>query len=207
MAIFMSILLFLIFLFLLWLLLLCHSDTKAEQTAPFLGHAFAHRGLHGQMEHAPENSLPAFRLAVEYGYGIELDIALSRDGQVVVFHDDTLLRACGVSGKIDEFDYVDLKKMSLFGTEEHIPLFSDVLQLVGGQVPLIVEFKHTTHNKLLVERALALLDQYEGPYCVESFDPLLLGRIRRARPKLFRGQLSCHLMGNGNGMKAFPLQY
>ncbi len=207
MAIGMSILLFLLFLFFLWLLLLCPSDTKPEQTAPFLGHAFAHRGLHGQMEHAPENSLPAFRLAVEYGYGIELDIALSRDGQVLVFHDDTLTRMCGVSGKIEEFDYADLQKLRLLDTQEQIPLFSEVLRLVNGQVPLIVEFKHTSHNKELVEQALNLLDQYEGPYCVESFDPLLLGRIRRARPKLFRGQLSCRLMGNGNGMKAFPLQY
>lgn len=207
MTVCISILLFLILLFVLWLLLICPSDVTEGQTAPFIGHAFAHRGLHGQMENVPENSLRAFRLAVESGYGIELDIALSRDGQVVVFHDDTLTRVCGVTGRIDEYDYEDLQKMSLNGTDEHIPLFSEVLALVAGQVPLIVEFKHTSNNKTLVRLALELLDAYDGPYCVESFNPLILSRIRHARPKLFRGQLSCRLMGDGNGIKAFPLQF
>lgn len=207
MTICISIILFLILLFVLWLLLICPADATNAQTAPFLGHAFAHRGLHGQKEGAPENSLRAFQLAVASGYGIELDIALSRDHQVVVFHDDTLSRVCGVDGKIEEYDYAALQKFSLNGTTEHIPLFSDVLALVAGQVPLIVEFKHTSDNKALVQLALALLDHYKGPYCVESFNPLILSRIRRARPNLFRGQLSCRLMKTGNGAKAFPLQY
>ena len=207
MTVCISIFLFLLLLFILWLLLICPSDTNLEQATPFLGHAYAHRGLHSQMENAPENSLQAFRLAVKHGYGIELDIALSRDHQVVVFHDDTLMRVCGVEGKVDEYDYADLQKMSLNGTKESIPLFSEVLDLVAGQVPLIIEFKHTSENKTLVRLALEILDSYQGPYCVESFNPFILSRIRRVRPKLFRGQLSCHLMRDGNGLKAFPLQY
>ena len=207
MTVFMSVFLFLVLLFVLWLLLICPSDVAAGQAAPFLGHAFAHRGLHAQMEDAPENSLQAFRLAVEHGYGIELDIALSRDQQIVVFHDDTLMRVCGVDGRVDEFDYQDLRKLSFNGSDEHIPLFSDVLALVAGRVPLIVEFKRCADNKTLVRSALELLDAYKGPYCVESFDPTILSRIRHARPKLFRGQLSCRLMRDGNGLKAFPLQY
>ena len=207
MTVCISVFLFLIFLFILWLLLICPSDTNPEQLAPFLGHAFAHRGLHSQMENAPENSLLAFRLAVEHGYGIELDIALSRDHQVVVFHDDTLMRVCGVEGRIDEYDYADLQKMSLFGTKESIPLLSEVLALVAGQVPLIIELKHTSQNKELVQLALEILSTYRGPYCVESFNPLILNRIRHVCPKLLRGQLSCCLTRDGNGIKAFPLQY
>ena len=207
MTVCISFILFLILLFVLWLLLICPSDVSDSQIKPFCGHAFAHRGLHSQMENAPENSLQAFRLAVEHGYGIELDIALSRDHQVVVFHDTSLMRMCGVEGRIDEFDYEDLRKLSLNGSSEHIPLFSDVLSLVAGQVPLIVEFKRCADNKTLVRMALDLLNAYQGPYCVESFDPTILSRIRHARPKILRGQLSCHLMRDGNGLKAFPLQY
>lgn len=206
MTVFISIILFVILFFILWLLLICPSDTAADQTAPFSGHAFAHRGLHSQKEHVPENSLPAFRRAVEHGYGIELDIALSRDHQVVVFHDDTLSRVCGVSGRVDEYDYADLQKLSLSGTQEYIPLFSEVLALVAGQVPLIVEFKHTADNPTLVRLALELLDAYDGPYCVESFNPFLVSRVRRARPKLFCGQLACHAPKAANRFLAFLLQ-
>ena len=95
MTVFMSVFLFLVLLFVLWLLLICPSDVAAGQAAPFLGHAFAHRGLHAQMEDAPENSLQAFRLAVEHGYGIELDIdavAGSADRCVSRRHADARVR-------------------------------------------------------------------------------------------------------------------
>ena len=90
----------------------------------------------------PENSLPAFRRAVEAGYGIELDLHLTTDGQLVVFHDDTLDRVCGVSGRVDESSYPELQQLRLSGTDETIPLFSQVLEVVAGKIPMIVEVKY-----------------------------------------------------------------
>lgn len=203
MTIVLSILLGILFLFILWLLLICPSDSKKAMYAPFIGHAIAHRGLHDQAENTPENSMAAFRQAVQHGYGIELDITLSKDGQVVVFHDNTLNRVCGVEGKIEELDYADLQKLSLCGTEERIPLFSEVLNLVNGQVPLIVEFKACSRRKELAKKGLELLDQYQGVYCVESFEPFLLREIRLLRPNIFRGQLSCRNLKTGHRLLDF----
>ena len=101
-----------------------------RQKAPFKGVNFAHRGLHSRDKTVPENSLEAFRLAARAGYGIELDVRLSRDGQVVVFHDDTLARVCGVQKRVDELDYAELKKLKLCGQDAGIPLFSEALEVV-----------------------------------------------------------------------------
>ena len=117
-----------------------------EKKQIFLHRNFAHRGLHTKDRKVPENSLAAFKRAAERGYGIELDVQLSRDGQVVVFHDDTLDRVTGVVGRVDSYDYDDLKKMHLCGTSETIPLFSEVLKNIGGAGPLIVELKHCPRN-------------------------------------------------------------
>ena len=106
---------------------------------------YAHRGLHG--ESIPENSLAAFAEAKRAGYGVELDVRLSRDGRLVVFHDDTLLRMCGVDGKVSDYTYGELSKMRLLGTDEKIPLFSQVLDLLGGEVALLVEIKMKTGER------------------------------------------------------------
>ena len=89
-----------------------------KKTAPYLGRNFAHRGLHTQDKRVPENSLAAFALAAEAGYGMELDVQLSRDGQVVVFHDDDLRRVCGRDARVDELDLAELQTLSLCGTED-----------------------------------------------------------------------------------------
>lgn len=93
----------------------------AAQAAPFSGVNYAHRGLYAQDQSVPENSLPAFAAAVENGYGMELDIQLSQDGEVVVFHDDTLARMCGIQGRVDAFALAQLREMPLAGTAEHMP--------------------------------------------------------------------------------------
>ena len=160
------------------------------QKAPFLGWNFAHRGLHRADKSVPENSLEAFRLAGEAGYGVELDVQLSKDGQVVVFHDDTLDRVCSVHGRVDAFPYEQLRQMSLCGTEQHIPLFSQVLEVFGGRGPLLVELKTGPRNKELCEKTLALLEGYRGDVCIESFDPRIVAWFRRHAPQLLRGQLA-----------------
>ncbi len=170
--------------------LLAPGRAPESRKAPFLGRNFAHRGLHEEDQSVPENSLPAFRRAVEAGYGMELDVQLSKDGQVVVFHDDTLDRACGVAARVDELDYDALQKLPLFGTEERIPLFTEVLALVGGRAPLIVELKNGYRNDELCEKTWALLRTYPGAYCIESFNPLIVAWFRFHAPTVLRGQLA-----------------
>ena len=170
--------------------LLAPGQASESKKAPFMGRNFAHRGLHNEDQSVPENSLKAFSLAVEAGYGMELDVQLSRDGQVVVMHDDTLDRACGVAARVEELDWEDLKKLSLFGTEERIPLFSEVLELVGGRTPLIVELKTGTRNNELCEKTWALLRPYPGAYCIESFHPMIVAWFRFNAPTVLRGQLA-----------------
>ena len=148
----------------------------------------AHRGLHGRRDIAPENSMEAFRRAVDAGYGIELDIRFSKDRQIVVFHDDTLERVCGACGRISDYTYEELQQFRLHQSEERIPLFSDVLELVGGRVPLVVELKADGNRYIpaLCEDAARLLDPYPGEYCVESFHPRYVLWFRRNRPLVRR---------------------
>ena len=170
--------------------LLAPGQAAESKKAPFLGRNFAHRGLHSEDQSVPENSLKAFELAAEAGYGMELDVQLSKDGYVVVFHDDTLDRACGVAARVDELDLDELKKLSLFGTAERIPLFSEVLELVGGRVPLIVELKNGPRNEELCEKTWALLRTNPGAFCIESFNPFIVAWFRFHAPTVLRGQLA-----------------
>ena len=148
---------------------------------------YAHRGLWN--EENPENSMAAFARAVAAGYGIELDIQLSKDKRIMVFHDSTLDRMCGVEGKLCDYTCDELKQMKLLGTEHTIPTFAEVLGVVNGRIPLLVELKGETADTELCKRAAAMLDKYKGRYCVESFNPLLLSWFRKHRPKYARGQL------------------
>lgn len=164
---------------------------SAELKAPFTGRNIAHRGLHTEDKTVPENSLAAFARAVGAGYGVELDVQLSRDGKAVVFHDDTLDRVCGVPGRVDEYTFAELSELRLCGTEERIPLFSDVLCTVNGKTPIICELKTGRRNAELCEKALRLIEAYDGDICIESFDPLIVAWFRVRAPWLLRGQLAC----------------
>ncbi|MDO4815521.1 MAG: glycerophosphodiester phosphodiesterase family protein [Bacillota bacterium] len=178
------------------------------QKKPFMYRNFAHRGLHKRDKSVPENSIAAFERASAKGYGMELDVQLSRDGEVVVFHDDTLNRVCGVDSRVDEKTYAELKEMSLCGTEETVPLFSEVLKTVRGRGPLIVELKNGRSNKELCEKTYALLKDYNGEYCIESFNPMIVRWFRKNAPEIVRGQLASppkDYGGEVNGITAFVL--
>ncbi|MBR5093589.1 MAG: glycerophosphodiester phosphodiesterase [Oscillospiraceae bacterium] len=170
--------------------LLAPGSSTKRQRAPFNGANIAHRGLHSRDKSVPENSLEAFRLAAEAGYGMELDVQLTRDGQVVVFHDNDLERVCGVLDRVDEWSFEELQTLGLCGTAHKIPLFSQVLDVVHGRTPLIVELKSGRRNKELCEKTYALLENYRGEVCVESFDPSIVAWFRRHGKDLLRGQLS-----------------
>lgn len=153
------------------------------------GWNYAHRGLHNAER--PENSMAAFRAALEHGYGIELDVHLMKDGQLAILHDSSLKRVAGADITIEELTADDLVKYTLGDTQERIPLFSQVLELYKGKAPLIVELKTAGNNiKPLCEATCALLDGYDGLYCIESFDPRVTRWLRKNRPDIVRGQLS-----------------
>ena len=183
---------FLLLVFLVYLLLIMPRFSKREEAKKFAIHKYAHRGLHGGG--VAENSMTAFSLAVEGGFGIELDIRLTRDGQLVVFHDATLDRVCGVSGKVNEFDYGKLCEMKLLGTDDTIPLFSDVLSLVDGKVPLLIELKEDAGGYLVTEKAIELLSSYSGDFLIESFNPMSLRIVKKKRPDVVRGFLAANYM-------------
>ena len=157
---------------------------------PFQGVLYAHRGLHDNEGEAPENSMKAFCRAVEAGYGIELDVQLSKDKVPVVFHDFTLERVCGVEGKVCNYTYEELQKLRLFHSQERIPSFEEFLKMVGGRVPLIVEYKVEWTDVMVCPLADRLLQKYKGVYCIESFNPLALLWYRKHRNGIMRGQLS-----------------
>ena len=172
------------------LFMLAPGRTSKRQRAPFVGRNFAHRGLHLADRSVPENSLEAFRLAAKARYGIELDVQLSKDGQVVVFHDDTLRRICGVHARVEKKNYDALRQYRLCGTEEHIPLLTDVLEVIDGRSPLIVELKNGKRNRELCEKTYEILSSYRGQVCIESFNPLIVAWFRFHAKDLVRGQLA-----------------
>ena len=179
------------------------SPHKPEKTKvlPFYGRNIAHRGLFSKDQTIPENSIAAFNRACENGYGMELDVQLSADGQVVVFHDDTLNRMCGVDSRVDALKYDELSCLSLKGSDQRIPLFSEVLKAVDGRGPLIVELKTCAKRAELCSKTYDILKEYKGEYCIESFDPFIVGWFKKHAKTVFRGFLS-QLPGHyGNSAK------
>lgn len=173
-------------LFLLYLFMIAPKKTKDMEKYKKV--MYAHRGLHNS-ERA-ENSMSAFRAAVEAGYGIELDIRLSKDGELVVFHDDTLERVCGREGKVIDFTADELHEIKLSGTDDGIPRFADVLALVDGKVPLLVEIKESAGSTAVAEAACNMLKDYKGDFIIESFNPMALMVVKKQLPNVSRGLLS-----------------
>ncbi|MBP3300531.1 MAG: glycerophosphodiester phosphodiesterase [Clostridia bacterium] len=182
-----------LFLIYLWMIA-PRAKRKRPDDTPFVGKEFAHRGLH--TKDVPENSLRAFRGAVERGLGIELDIQLSKDGEVMVFHDFTLNRMTGIDGKVKDYTAAELGSMSLHGQKDGIPTLKEVLAAVDGKVPLIIEIKIPGFDLSVCPKAFEILDHYKGPYCIESFHPLAIRWMKKNRPQNLRGQLSSDFFGH-----------
>ncbi|MEZ3461946.1 MAG: glycerophosphodiester phosphodiesterase [Lachnospiraceae bacterium] len=176
---------------------------------PFFGHMYAHRGLHNmnpaieklksiknthaqqpETDRLPENSYAAIKRAADLGYGIEFDVHLTKDDVPVVFHDDTLNRICGVKGNLKDYTYAQLQQFRLLGTEERIPAFADILKMVDGRVPLIIEYKVEKNADKLCRICDRILSDYKGLYCIESFHPMAVRWYKIHRPNIVRGQLS-----------------
>ncbi|MBD5495876.1 MAG: glycerophosphodiester phosphodiesterase [Lachnospiraceae bacterium] len=192
-----------IILLLLYFLMIMPRIFNKPQKTPYMGVLYAHRGLHNNKTEAPENSMKAFRMAVDAGYGIELDVQLTKDGIPVIFHDFTLERMCGVSGKIEDMTYEQLHQLSLLDTEEKIPTLKEFLEMAAGKVPLIVELKIEWTNLALCPVVDKMLSEYEGVYCIESFNPLALLWYRRNHREVMRGQLSTNFRLDGSYKNIF----
>ncbi|MDO5642760.1 MAG: glycerophosphodiester phosphodiesterase family protein, partial [Paracoccus sp. (in: a-proteobacteria)] len=160
----------------------------------FMRLPLAHRGLHGP--DVPENSRAAFRAAIGAGYGIELDIQPAADGTPMVFHDDDLMRMCGEGGHIRDLGPDDLARMRLAGSDETIPTLAATLRDIAGQVPLLIEIKDQDgrlggNTGDLQDRVAALLESYDGPVAIMSFNPDTVAAFGRAAPAVTRGLTSC----------------
>lgn len=192
----------------LYFLMIMPRIVYKPDTSPFMDWLYAHRGLHDNAEKVPENSLIAFRKAVEGGFGIELDVQMSRDGVPVVFHDFTLKRMCGVEGRVCDYSYDELQRFSLIDSGERIPKLAEVLKLVNGRTPLIVELKEERTDMSVCRAVDRLCSRYTGLYCIESFNPLVVFWYRRHRKNIVRGQLSDAFIKEGEyvGTMSFLLQ-
>ena len=148
----------------------------------------AHRGYFDN-KNIPENSLRAFELAMKKNYIIELDLHLLKDKKIVVFHDDNLKRMTGINKNIKEYSYDELKNIKLLNSNYNIPTLEEVLKLVDGKVPMIIEFKYDRKPGQLEKEAVKQLDNYKGKFSVKSFNPLSVNWFRKHRPEYIRGLL------------------
>lgn len=197
---------FIVLCFCAFLMLIRPSTKKRDIMKEYRGVKFAHRGLHDDTK--AENSLSAFAAAVECGYGIELDVRLSKDGELVVFHDDTLDRMTEVKGRVDSFAAEELSKIRLGGTEDCVPTFREVLEIVDGKIPLLVEMKETLGHSGVAKKTAEMLKEYHGEYIVESFNPITLAQFGTFMPEVAKGLLCTNYLKNPKtrNIKTFIVQ-
>jgi len=162
----------------------------------FLARPIAHRGLHDAMAGRVENSRASVRAAIASGFGIEIDLQLSRDGEAMVFHDATLERLTPEAGPVRGRDAAELSRIPLTGGGETIPTLSDLLAEVAGRVPLLVEIKDQDgalgpDTGVREARACEVITRHDGPVAVMSFNPHAVAACAAAAPSLPRGLVTC----------------
>ena len=180
-----------------YLFMVMPGEKAGDRFTPYTQAPIAHRGLFDNDSDAPENSLAAFQKAVDAGYVVELDVQLTADGLVVVSHDTSQLRETGVDRTIPDMTAAEVAELRLFGTDEPMPTFAEVLDLIDGRVPLLVELKVGADGDAagLSEATAELLDDYDGEYAVQSFNPFALQWFKDNRPEVLRGILAADFVG------------
>lgn len=138
----------------------------------------AHRGVHNNKD-IPENSMLAFSKAIEKNYAIEFDIEITKDDKLIIHHDDSLFRMTGVNRKVEDMTLDEIRKLNLLGTNEKIPTFKEVLDLVNGKVFLDIEVKSTKRVKRIVGLILKEIKDYHGELSFKSFDPFIVRRLKK----------------------------
>ncbi len=178
-------------LLLVFLFMIMPSLKYRKRLRKYDGMLITHRGLYNNEKGVPENSIAAFRKAVEKGYGIEFDIRLTKDNEVVVFHDSSILRMCGVDKKVYDLTLNELKGYNLLDTNEKIPTLREFLEAVGENTMLFVEVKADGYSPFeIFSLSREILKDYKGEYCVQSFDPRILRCYKKYQPEVIRGQLA-----------------
>ena len=173
-----------------WALAVKPRTSGKPDMTEFQKYDFAHRGYCNIRKKIPENSLKAFEEAVNHGYGIEMDVRLTRDGVPVVIHDSRLLRLCGAEKCVEDSTPEELREYFLSKTEEKIPDLAEVLAFVDGQVPVLLDLKTEDENYgMLCSRVSRLLDGYDGVFAVQAADPMAVRWFRNHRPEYIRGQV------------------
>ena len=192
-----------------------HKENEDIWTSFLTETMFAHRGLWNK--DYPENSLAAFKNAMENGYGIELDVQPIEDGTPVIFHDSKMSRMTEKDKYIQNLTKEEFEKIKLLDSKEKIPTLEDVLKLVKGKVPLLIEIKNQEKVGPLEKQVLDLLKNYKGEYAIQSFNPYTLRWFYEHAPKIWRGQLASYFKGEKLslfkklilrklGMKKFTMQ-
>ncbi|MCQ2570709.1 MAG: glycerophosphodiester phosphodiesterase [Candidatus Saccharibacteria bacterium] len=149
----------------------------------------AHRGLHKGLS-APENTLVAFQKAVDGHFPIELDCHMIKSGEVVVFHDDSFMRMCGIDKEVANCTLTEVRELFIKRTRERIPLLSEVLAAINGKVPILIELKCDQPTGKLEQAVLNILKGYKGKYAFQSFSPLTLRWLKKHAPEAPRGLLA-----------------
>ncbi len=185
----------LIIFIVLYLMAIYPDTSRKAKMKPYEQKFIAHRGLYDNVTY-PENSLSAFQRAVEHDYGIELDLQLTADDQLVVFHDVSLLRMTGIDRKLTDCTYEELLGYPLLNSDERIPLFAEVLKVLRPDTPLIIEIKPEGRYIETTQKTVEMMRNYEGLYNMESFNPSVVRYLRMNEPQIVRGQLSYNYLKN-----------
>ena len=130
----------------------------------------AHRGLYNNKEGIVENTIKAFNKAIEKGYAIELDVQILKDGNLIVFHDDNLLRLTGINKRVYDSTLEYIKSVNLLNTNEKIPTLKETLDVILGKVPLVIEIKSGIFSHNIEKKIYEVLKEYKGKFCIESFN-------------------------------------
>lgn len=152
------------------------------------GIKIAHRGLFNNVD-VPENSLLAFKRAIDKNIPIELDVRLTKDNILVVFHDANLKRLTGVDKPIKDLTYEEIQKLKLLDTTEEIPTFKEVLKLINGKVLIDIEIKVDDIVENICQILMGILKNYKGNYIVKSFNPKVVRWFMKNYPNVTRGLL------------------
>lgn len=198
--------LIILLLILLYLYAIKPSNKRLSKFEKFEKVYITHRGLFNNAD-VPENSIEAFKLTVENGYGTELDVQLTKDNQLVVFHDESLLRMCGVDKNLRDLTYAELCELKLLNTNIKIPLFKDVLDVLNKDTPLIVEIKPEGDYIKTTDEAIKLLKTYDRLWVMESFNCYVVKHLKDNYPEIIRGQLAYNMLEKKDTNKIFAFLY
>lgn len=181
--------------------LISGDNLEEKEVSWIIETPIAHRGLdNGSI---PENSMAAFRNAIEKGYTIELDVQFTKDKELIVFHDDDLSRLTNDNRKVKDVNYQELKNLKLENTDEKIPTLKEVVEMVDNQVPLIIEIKDGEDIIGLSEKTYNIMKNYKGRYAIQSFNPFILEWFKNNASEVIRGQLSGTFREDAESLKFY----